>query len=235
MRYEIKFLLDEKKILLDYRRKFMSYIKSILDLYDTSIKDKFYDTNQAKEFAFSVYLPIQNFEKEEIILKGNEIKLFLSIHTMEDSLHFTNAILGSMNKTYPIGQNKMKVISIRPMREKQIRGNSVIFKTMAPIAIRETREGEKPWYHEFNEEGIKILKRNTIAILEDRFPLEHLKAIKITPYKIKKSVINHYSIRFTVSTGIFEIEGRKEILDYLYKCGIGSRSSEGLGMVEVLD
>ncbi len=232
MRYEIKFLLDEKKILLDYRRKFMSYIKSILDLYDTSIKDKFYDTNQAKEFAFSVYLPIQNFGKEEIILKGNEIKLFLSIHTMEDSLHFTNAILGSMNKTYPIGQNKMKVISIRPMREKQIRGNSVIFKTMAPIAIR---EHDNQWFHDFDEKGIEILKENTIANLKEKFPEKYLRELSFVPYEIKRTVVKNYDIRFPVSNGVFKVEGKKEILDYLYKTGIGSKSSAGFGMVEVLD
>ncbi len=235
MRYEIKFLLDEKKILLDYRRKFMSYIKNVLDNYDKGIKDKFYNTNQQKNFTFSVYLPIKSFGKENILLNGNEIKLFLSIQSMEDSLHFTNAILGSMSKTYPIGRNKMKVIGIRPLKEKEIKGNQVIFKTMSPIVIREIIEGEKPKYHEFDEKGLEILKRNTIATLEGKFLPKQLNEIKIIPYEIKKTITRHYSIMFPVSTGVFKVEGRREILDYLYKCGVGSRSSAGFGMVEILN
>lgn len=232
MRYEIRFKLDEARIIIDYRRKIMSYIKSILEAYDKSIKDKFYDTNKSKEFTFSVYLPIQKFTKEEIILKNDLMKVYLSINGMEDSLHFTNAVLGSVNQTYLLGKNKMKVLGVRPIREKEIRSNQAIFKTMSPIVIR---EHDNQWFHDFDEKGIDILKKNTVANLSEKFPERYLEELKFIPFEIKRTVTKHYDIMFPVSNGIFKVEGRREILDYLYKTGIGSKSSAGFGMVEVLD
>jgi CRISPR-associated endoribonuclease Cas6 len=233
MRYEIKFKLDKTRIVLDYRRKIMSYIKSILETYDKDVKDKFYNSNKTKEFTFSVYLPIESFSKEEIQLKNDQMKVYLSIHGMEDSLHFTNAILFSTNKKYPLGNlNKMQMMSVRPIREKEIRKNEAIFKTMAPIAIR---EHEKQWFHDFDEKGIEILKKNTIANLENKFPVKYLEELKFVPYEIRRTVVKNYGIQFPVSTGVFKVEGRREILDYLYKTGVGSKSSAGFGMVEVLD
>lgn len=232
MRYEIQFELEQEKIILDYRRKFLSWFKSILGSYNTEIKDKFYETNKSKGFTFSIYLPVEKIEKEYIYLKSNKIKMFLSIAEMEDSLHFMNAILGAMHKKYPFGDNNsLKAQNLRPVREKEINENSVIFKTLSPLVIREK---ENQWYHDFDEKGIEILKQNIIATLEEKFPKKYLEELNFIPFETKKIIVKFYSIRFPVTSGIFKVEGRKEILNYLYKTGVGSRSSAGFGMCEVL-
>ena len=58
--------------------------------------------------------------------------------------------------------------------------------------------------------------------------------MNIYPYEMKRTIIKNYGIKFPVSMGIFKVEGNKEILDYLYKSGIGSKSSAGFGMVDIL-
>ena len=148
MRYEVCFKLQKKEIVDDYRRKFISYIKNILEKYDSDIKDKFYKTNHEKDFSFSVYFKAEKFTDEKIYLKSNDIKLFISIYSLEDSLYFTNAMLGSIHKKYLIADNEMEVIKIRPLQEKKITTEEVIFKTMSPIAIREKLSDKKSWYHD---------------------------------------------------------------------------------------
>lgn len=234
MRYEVCFKLEKKEIINDYRRKFISYIKSILEKYDGEIKDKFYKTNSEKDFSFSVYFKSEKFTEEKIYLKSNEIKLFISIYSLEDSLYFTNAMLGSIHKKYLVGDNEMEVIKIRPLQEKKIIKEEVIFKTMSSIAIREKLTDKKSWYHDFDEKGLKVLKKNLVNNLSEKFPVKYLEEINIYPYEIKRTVIKNYGIKFPVSMGIFKVEGKKEILDYLYKTGIGSKSSAGFGMVDIL-
>ncbi|WP_163469551.1 CRISPR-associated endoribonuclease Cas6 [Fusobacterium sp. IOR10] len=234
MRYEVCFKLEKKEITNDYRRKFISYIKNILEKYDSKIKDKFYDNNQEKEFSFSVYFQGEKFTDEKIYLKSNDIKLFISIYSLEDSLYFTNAMLGSIHKKYLIADNQMEVIKIRSLQEKKITKEEVIFKTMSSIAIREKLTDKKSWYHDFDEKGLKVLKKNLINNLSDKFPEKYLKEINIYPYEIKRTVVKNYGIRFPVSLGVFKMEGNKEILNYLYKTGIGSKTSSGFGMVDIL-
>lgn len=234
MRYEVCFKLERKEIINDYRRKFISYIKSILEKYDGEIKDKFYKTNSEKDFSFSVYFKSEKFTEEKIYLKSNEIKLFISIYSLEDSLYFTNAMLGSIHKKYLVGDNEMEVIKIRPLQEKKIIKEEVIFKTMSSIAIREKLTDKKSWYHDFDEKGLKVLKKNLVNNLSEKFPVKYLEEISIYPYEIRRTVIKNYGIKFPVSMGIFKVEGKKEILDYLYKTGIGSKSSAGFGMVDIL-
>lgn len=234
MRYEVCFKLQKKEITNDYRRKFISYIKNILEKYDNDIKDKFYDNNHEKEFSFSVYFQGDKFTDEKIYLKSNDIKLFISIYSLEDALYFTNAMLGSIHKKYLIADNEMEVIRIRPLQEKEINKEEVIFKTMSSIAIREKLTDKKSWYHDFDEKGLKVLKKNLINNLSHKFPEKYLKEINIYPYEMKRTVVKNYGIRFPVSLGVFKMEGNKEILNYLYKTGIGSKTSAGFGMVDIL-
>lgn len=234
MRYEVCFKLQKKEIVNDYRRKFISYIKNILEKYDNDIKDKFYKTNHEKDFSFSVYFKAEKFTDEKIYLKSNDIKLFISIYSLEDALYFTNAMLGSIHKKYLIADNEMEVIRIRPLPEKEINKEEVIFKTMSSIAIREKLTDKKSWYHDFDEKGLKVLKKNLVNNLSDKFPTKYLEEINIYPYEMKRTVVKNYGIKFPVSMGVFKVEGNKKILNYLYKAGIGSKSSAGFGMVDIL-
>ncbi|MDN5304615.1 MAG: CRISPR-associated endoribonuclease Cas6 [Fusobacteriaceae bacterium] len=233
MRYGVELELKNLIIETDYRRKFLSFFKKAFEEYSQEIKEKFYDTNKQKEFTFSVYLPVEKINKDEIRLKNNKIKLFISMYQMEDALHFMNTILGTINRQYPFGkENFIKPIKIYTIQEKEVRNESVIFNTLSPIVIREK---ENQWYHEFDEKGIEILKKNTIFNLKEKFPEKYLNEIQFIPLETKKIIVNFYNIKFPVTKGVIKVEGKKEILDYLYKTGIGSKSSAGFGMCEVIE
>ena len=47
-------------------------------------------------------------------------------------------------------------------------------------------------------------------------------------------MVKHYGKYIDVTTGMFEIQANKRILQYLYNSGIGSRSSAGFGMVDLV-
>ena len=65
-------------------------------------------------------------------------------------------------------------------------------------------------------------------------PAELVDTLKITPIKAKKVIIKFYEKQIECSTGIFALEGDTELLNYLYKVGVGSKHSAGFGMFQIV-
>lgn len=237
MRFKFQFELENNLVTLDYRRKVMSFIKRSLDNYNKEIFKLYYEEPNLKDFCFSTYFPIEKFEKGKMVLKENYFSVIVSIDDVLGAMHFYNAFLGMKNKKVPFdNNNKCKLTFFRKLVEKEIKSDVAIFKTLSPILIREhMREGNKNWYYLLNEKkGLEILKKNLLYILSSRFKKEDIEKIEIIPIEIKKTVVSFYDMQFPASRGIFAIKANKEILNYFYKVGFGSRASAGFGLLELV-
>jgi len=235
MRFEIRCKLEKKVISTDYRRKILSFFKGSLEEYNLDIKKAIYDDPERRNFTFSVYLPVEKIEKDRVYLKNNYIKIFLSVENMMEALHFLNALIGSKGKKISMDENSFVVERIHKRLEKEVVRDEAVFRTLSPIVIREVREGKNSWYHDFDEKGLKILKKNTLYNLKDKFSKSLLEEFEIVPIKTKRTVVSFYSSKFPVTLGNFYMKGDKKILNYLYKSGFGSRSSAGFGMLEIIE
>ena len=235
MRFEIKCKLDKKIISIDYRRKILSFFKKSLENYNIEIKKAIYDEPQEKGFTFSVYLPVEKILGNKIYLKNNDIKIFLSVENLMEGLHFYNAIIGSKDDKFLMGENYFILKDIIKREEKIITNDYAYFKTLSPIVIREVNEKKSEWYHDFDKDGVAVLKQNIVYNLINKFSKEKLEELEIKPIDIKRTVVSFYGIKFPVTIGKILIKGDKEILNYLYKAGFGSKSSAGFGMLEVVE
>ncbi|MCI8446780.1 MAG: CRISPR-associated endoribonuclease Cas6, partial [Bacilli bacterium] len=56
----------------------------------------------------------------------------------------------------------------------------------------------------------------------------------IVPLKNKKTVVKLYHHSMNASLGIFQLKGNPELLDFLWKAGIGSHRSSGFGSFKIL-
>ena len=56
----------------------------------------------------------------------------------------------------------------------------------------------------------------------------------IEPLKMKEITVIHYNHPVKTNSGLIRFQGHPYILNYLYKAGIGSRRSQGFGLVEVV-
>ena len=65
-------------------------------------------------------------------------------------------------------------------------------------------------------------------------PAEIVDSLQVTPIKAKKVIIKFYEKQIECSTGIFILEGDIELLNYLYKAGMGSKHSAGFGMFQIV-
>ena len=236
MRFELSCELKQNIIFTDYNRKILSYFKKALEDYNVEVYKIFYSQPREKNMSFACFFPIKKIENNHIFLTEKKFKIVVSIEDMLEAIHFYNAFCFSRKKEFLFGEeNCFTVVKINKIREKEIKENKVIFKTLSPVLIREKLEGNRNWYHLLDsEKGLEILKKNLIYTLSERFSKEDIENLKITPVKIKKTVVHFYDLKFPASRGIFTAEGNPKILEHIYKSGFASRKSIGFGLLDII-
>ena len=71
-------------------------------------------------------------------------------------------------------------------------------------------------------------------MLQAGFAEDIIGEVNIQPLKCKKVIVTHYGCKIETTVGILLLEGNETILSYFLRAGIGSRKSEGFGMLELL-
>ncbi len=131
------------------------------------------------------------------------------------------------------------------LNERPITKNTVIFKTNSPIIVEDREDkpvlfNEERFERELNEVMNRILKSPHIKGKGLEEPL------KFEPINMKKVVVKHTLRKFreltgrpimylTGNSGVFKLSGHPEDLKILYKIGIGTKTGQGFGMVEVVE
>lgn len=237
MRIKLYFTLENTKISIDYRRSIISFIKLSLSEYSENEFKKYYNQkdNIVKPYAFSAFLGHPQINGQEIILENKRFEMNMTIENYETAITLYNAFNHQKNKKFLINQNSWKLQNIVLIPEKEIKENKIIIKFQAPLCVRK-RENKKDYYYSFESEGFaETLKLNIKEQLKiTNIAPELVDTFKITPIKAKKVIIKFYEKQIECSTGIFELEGDVELLNYLYKAGIGSKHSAGFGMFQIV-
>ncbi|AAC06664.1 putative protein [Aquifex aeolicus VF5] len=237
MRFLIKMenLKEEPaKVRLDYRSRFISLLKSVLG-------EEYYSNHKIKPFTFAVF-----FGKEAKISNGyienvRTINFRFSSGDFLTIAKFYNGILQLKKNQYihPIGTGKFKIIDFRPEKEREIIG---FFKTLSPIVIE--RIGSKPKdspeeryitpdEESFEESLVENIYRRYIAIMGSE---PQFSKFKFIPVKVKKEYVRHYGGIVKTFIGKFKIEtDSKDLLEFIYKYGLGVRTGQGFGYLEVED
>lgn len=237
MRYKLYFTLENPKIPIDYRRNVISYIKLSLSEYKEDYFKRYYNAkdNIIKPYAFSLFFKNPKINSKEIIIEDKRFELNVTIEDYETAIILYNAFNRQKYKKFSIYQNSWTLQNIEMLPEKEIKENSINIKFQSPLCVR-GRQDRKDYYYSFeHEEFEKILKINITEQLKiTGLPKEIVESFKITPIQAKKVIIKFYEKQIECSTGAFKIEGETELLNYLYKAGMGSRHSEGFGMFQVI-
>jgi len=259
----IRIQLYTKKLPILYRHRIMSLIKEALSISDPDYKEMLYPDNKktkiTKPFCFSVRIPSdKKITKEKMVIdKDISIEetvfyfdsgrpLYLDICS-SDYMFIINLYNGLRElKEFRFSEDIiLRIGRIQMRREKAISDDDVVFKTASPILL-ETRDGKPILPSEtdiqtFNEHFQAIHNR----ILKDIRGNELYREMEFTTVKIKKQVVKHTLKGFREKTGrpymtltcfegCFKLKGDPRDLQMLYQIGIGLRTGQGFGMVEVI-
>ncbi len=214
----------------------------------------------AKPFCFSVRMPVRRDIRIEKISVDDGIEINervfyfsgrerLSLYISSSDFEFITNLYNGLQKMRSFQFNNeisMHFIKAYLLNERKIASDEVVFKTLSPVLIED--KNEKPLIPsdyellEFKNELNAIHQR----ILKDIRNGEGLfKELEFEPVRIKKQVVKHTLRGFREKTcrpymtltcfeGCFKLKGDPRDLQMLYQIGIGLRTGQGLGMVEVI-
>lgn len=196
-----------------------------------------YQNNNKKTFCFAPILSKPQFSSDRIKLQDNYFSIVFSAYNYLYALHFYNAFLNQKFKKFSLNQNSIILNSISMIAEKEINQDHIKIKMASPIICRNhNQETKKDMYYSFEREKFnKFIKINILEQMKaENLDESLLEGFTLIPLNARKTVVTLYEKQIECSLGIFELRGKKELIAYLYKAGIGSKKAMGFGLFEIL-
>lgn len=237
MRLKLIFQLENNKLDIQYRKSIISWIKHALQSYDENLFQEIYNNNNKKTFTFAPILSNPKFDKEEITMQDNQFSVVFSGYNYFHCLLMYNSFLKQKFQKFSLSKNSMTLTNICMIPENKIIESNIKVKLSSPLIVRNhNKETLKDLYYGFDRQEFgKYLKIN----IEEQIKAENLdtsllQSFKITPIQAKKIVIPLYEKMIECTIGSFELQGDIQLLDYLYKAGMGSKKAMGFGLFELI-
>lgn len=239
MKFKLVIDLHKQEITTEYRRVILSLIKKALTSANNGkYFNEVFNGANSKEYTFSVKLPGAKFNKNNVLLGKKNIEVVFSTFDRKLGYILYATFSEQINKKFPLANDNYLIIkSMQLLKEKEINGDEMLIKFMSPLVIRQhTKEGNKDWYYsyddiDFEEKCIFTIKNQ---LLRSGFSKEQIKDLNVHTIDMKKIIVTHYGCKIPCNLGFIIVQGKKSILNYLLKSGIGSRRSAGFGMAELI-
>lgn len=155
---------------------------------------------------------------------------------MKELLQFYNAFTLMRKRRHPMSQNSMMLNAIRIQDIPEITDSEIIVKVQSSlIARRHNSEDNTDSYYSCEDPKFsEVIKENVKNFLEKQgIPLS-MENFSVTPVKAKKIVAQVWRRPTDATIGILKLTGTPELLNLLYASGVGSRRSEGHGLLNII-
>lgn len=242
MRLKCEFKTTE--IPVSYQMMFVSLIKQALKTSDYEYYKKIYTykngaNKQSKNFTFAVYMHEYEMMNEVFII-NDKVVMYISSPDLEFMIKLYNGLIKLNSFTYK--HYSLDRIRIDLLKEKDIKSNEAIFKTLSPICIK-TKDNQfldledSKYEDELNYIANIVLHNYRGQALKEKLHFE--------PLKMKKTVVKEAIREYKTNTGdkhlfihaytgTFRLKGNNEDLKDLYALGISFKRNQGFGMVEFI-
>ncbi len=239
MRLKMEFTLKKPECDVEYRRTFLSLLKNSFEMASDEVYQRFYGKGTPmKPFTFAVYLHQPKFAGDVIHLNSTEIHLNFSTSLQDLGIYFYNSLIKRKLQfaPYPLANdNDMRLKRISLQKEKPIQTNEVVFKTISPFLVRLHKQESNSDEYLTKQHTLLVSQMEENIRVQVAELLGRKERVEFMPVLLKDGFpIKHYGSNVQGNTGIFKLTGHPEVLDFIYKTGIGSRRSEGFGMLDAV-
>ena len=250
MRLKIELASDKNVVLpVGFNSNIQALIYNFLDRVDAKwLHDEGYkfEKRSFKLFNFSYILERGRYIKnEKLFIFPHQISFYISSPVEWVLEQFAkNTIISDKVR---LGNNLLSVHSINVIKPPSFDKNTVKIRAITPIEVHSTLnrgDGKKltyyytPYEKEFGELINVNLQRKWTALFKE----ECIYSISIKPLFSKSNneriVYFGTGLKKTIVKGwkgYFELKGEPEFLKFAYDTGLGSRGSQGFGMVELVN
>jgi len=203
-----------------------------------------YEKRKFKLFTFSRLLSY----KRRLNINERTITLYDPIYLKIGSLHtdILESLAVHLIKKGEIAINRQKCRFAAVEVEMPVEADgAVLVRAISPITVYSTlfnREGEKKtyFYNPWEKEFAKLVGENLVrkaAAFYEKPPEAEPQNFKIKPVRVSKRneiIINFKGYWIKGWTGIYELSLPRSYFEIAYNAGLGSKNSQGFGMVEIV-
>lgn len=237
MRFLLKLEETEGKqvdINLDYRRRFISLLKHILGEEEVA-------SCNPKPYTFAVYFGKEAKLQEDTFRGVRKINFRFSTGDPQVGIKFYNGTLNFKKgkKTIKVGAGRFAIEWIRQEKEKEVGG---YFRTLSPVVVERMGftdlKSPEERYITPDEEGFEhSLLENIIRRYEAiKGKVPKISSFSFKAVDIKTEFVRHYGGYIKAFRGRFAIStDSEELLKFIYRYGMGLRTGQGFGYLEVED
>ncbi len=246
MRFRINFISDKKIQFskdINIRSVFISFIKKTFENENKLLYNSLFSIKKARPYVFSPYFG-EGFKEKEI---GKEISFIFSSGDFSIFSAFWNGLLALKEKGLDyikIKENKFSVQDITLLPAKKIKSNQVVFKTVG-ISVLTAPSAKandfKKWYIIPEKENIErfneILRKRTAERLKFIKGVEKEVKLEFLFFEKKpiiETIVPHYNGYVRGFRGNFILKGDIEVLQFLYDYGLGVRTGQGFGLLDIV-
>lgn len=198
-----------------------------------------YGKRRFKMFTFSRLRGEYELRGDRIEFRSPHIRLTISSPYGRFIEEFANTLL--RREELELGGHGIYVGSIRVHPEPEI-GAEMMVKTLSPVVVYstlQTKEGKKKtyYYSPFEAEFVDLVDKN----LRKKYVAFFGKDVRARKLKMEivgrpgEKIVKYRETVIKGWMGRFVLRGDKRLLKMGYESGIGSKNSQGFGMVEVVD
>lgn len=221
---------------LDFRRHFISFVKTLL------LNSPFFQRFEKEKPGYSPYVFGVEFAKIDEINSNNQQLIIQPPVTVSFSTglfnllsDICNSLIANKSQLSVLG---LKLNSVNVLPLKKIRSSTVEFQIVGHAALRGERDYVEPNDRARLEEAINthmLTKANFIKQFYSEPTEMHISPVALVDSsKLHKGVCQHYGGKITTLRGSIMLFGSPECLQFLYDYGLGVRTGQGFGLLEVI-
>lgn len=246
MRIKLKFISNESiRIATSYNNLLQGLIYNLLETFSASFLHNSgfnFENRYFKLFCFSEIFERGFYDKNKKTFIFSDSVSFVVSSPVEWILKEI-ALNGIRKEVFSLGNNQIRLdeISVIHSHNKTIKTNSLIVKALTPIEVHSTLStlngAKKTYYYNPREKEFPILtnenaKKKFSAFYKTPCPYE----LKCTPLsKDLKETIRYFNNTVIKGyKGSYRLEADPKMLEFIIDAGLGSRNSQGFGMVEIV-
>lgn len=221
---------------IDFRRHFISLTKTLLS--DSQFGERFEESSP----GYSPYVFAIHFSKIFRIDSEQEAMIISPPVYMTFSTGLYDLMTAVCNKAIALkGKNTvlgLRINEIQLLPSKTIRSNCVKFSLIGHAVLRGKNDYLDNTQAEQIEEAINTHLQTKLRFINQHIiSLENMifSPIKVVEYQeLAKGVCQHYGGKITSLRGNITLSGYPTSLQFLYDYGLGVRTGQGFGLLEVV-
>lgn len=203
----------------DYRRLFLSILKSISEDDDT-LAPLVLGRGLVKPYTFSVLLK-------------KDATMTLSTGNQRIFLKFLNAFIRNRNREFNVAGRILTLKSVTPLQVYEVSPSNYTILNVAivtnPFENRHVWENYyiTPSHKNFEEICLERIKQRYKLITGKDFNFD----FRVYPISCREVPIKHYGYYMKAFTGIIRLEGDIEAIKFIYDYGLGVKTGQGFGLI----